>query len=89
MIYAQKLIFNTNAQVTVFDAVGIFNQYPELKNTFTSANAEVKIVQTYPNEETFFTAFDLCLLNIESWRNILKEETTWLAYSPSILILKA
>ncbi len=89
MIYAQKLIFNANAQVTVFDAVGIFNQYPELKNTFTSAQSEVKIVQTYPNEETFFTAFDLCLLNIESWRNILKEETTWLAYSPSILILKA
>ncbi len=89
MIYAQKLIFNANAQITVFDAVGIFNQYPELKNTFTSANAEVKIVQSYSNEETFFTAFDLCLLNIESWRSIIKEETTWLAYSPSILILKA
>ena len=89
MIYAQKLIFNTNAQVTVFDAVGIFNQYPELKNTFTSANAEVKIVQTYTNEETFFTSFDLCLLNIESWRTIIKEETTWLTHSPSILILKA
>ncbi|MDX2174424.1 MAG: cation:proton antiporter [Bacteroidota bacterium] len=89
MIYAQKFIFNSNAKVTVIDSVGILHQYPELKNTFASAQSEVEILQNYTDEEAFFTGFDLCLLNIESWRNIIKEETTWLAHSPSILILKA
>ncbi len=89
MIYIQKLIFNSNADVTILDSTGLFNQYPELKSTFTNTTAEVKIEQTYSNEEAFFSSFDLCLLNIESWRSILKEETSWLANSPSILILKA
>ncbi len=89
MIYAQKFIFNSNAQITVLDTLGIFNQYPELKNTFSSTQNEIFIVQNYSDEETFFTNFDLCLLNIESWRTIIKEETTWLEYSPSMLILKA
>lgn len=89
MIYAQKFIANSNAQITVLDSLGIFNQYPELKNTFTNTTSEVKILQTYTNEETFFKSFDLCLLNIESWRNIIKEEISWLKHSPSVLILKA
>jgi Kef-type K+ transport system membrane component KefB len=89
MIYAQKFIFNSNAKVTVIDSVGILHQYPELKNTFASSHSEVEILQNYTDEEAFFSGFDLCLLNIESWRNIIKEETTWLAHSPSILILKA
>lgn len=89
MIYAQKFITNSNAQVTVVDCVGILNQYPELKSTFTSTHAEIKVQKGYANEQAFFSSFDLCLLNIESWRSIIKEETTWLAHSPSILILKA
>jgi Kef-type K+ transport system membrane component KefB len=89
MIYAQKFIFNANATVTIIDKLGILNQYPELKNTFVSSQSEVKILQHYSDEEAFFSSFDLCLLNIESWRNIIKEETTWLTHSPSMLILKA
>lgn len=89
MIYAHKLIINSNVQITVLDFSGIFNQYPELKTTFSSSIKETKIVNNFENEEAFFNGFDLCLLNIESWRLVIKEESSWLAHSPSILILKA
>jgi len=51
--------------------------------------AKLKFYQNYTDEEAFFTGFDLCLSNVESWRNVVKEETTWLAHCITILILKA
>lgn len=89
MVYAQKLISNNSSKITIYDAEGLLTQYPELKQSFTLNNSGIEIVQTYKDEEDFFGSFDLNIMNIESWKTILKEELTWLPYSPSMLIMKA
>lgn len=89
MVYVQKLISNSSSKVTIFDENGLFTQYPELKQSFTLGNANINIVNNYKKAEDFFKSFDLTLLNIESWKELAKEENTWLQHSQSILILKA
>ena len=89
MVYAQKLISNSSSKVTIFDENGLFTQYPELKQSFTIGNTNINVITSYKKAEDLFKTFDLTLLNIESWKELAKEENTWLQHSQSILILKA
>ncbi len=89
MVYIQKFISNSSSKITILDVNGLFVQYPELKQSFTLGNSSINIVSNYKKTEEFFNSFDLTLLNVESWKELIKEEETWIQHCQSILILKA
>jgi len=92
LVYAQKLIHNSEARVIILDAVGVIRQTPELKETIRS------IEQIAPNhialygerkiEKEFLGQQDLMIVSIDSWRKLIESQSLWLSSTPSTLIIK-
>jgi Kef-type K+ transport system membrane component KefB len=90
--YAQKMIYNNNATVTVFQ-----NRFQK-KNTFVIENAISTIQEQNANQISIFDMDkinkpllgkqDLLLISLESWKKLVEDETSWLSDVPSVLIIK-
>jgi hypothetical protein len=89
--YAQKLIHNTEAQVTILDVTG------QVKNNATLKERIRAIEQSAPNhialqneriiEKTFLQQHDLMIIGLDSWRKLIETKSLWLADIPSTLII--
>lgn len=88
-IYIQKFFSTVSHSITIYDATQLFVQYPELKHNFTNQLQNAKIISKANDEIKLFKSFDLCILNIDSWKECVKQKEEWLTVSPSILILKS
>ena len=90
--YAQKLIYNNNAHVTILDNNG------HSKNNFIIENALSTLEQKHPDKITVFTAEklnkpllsqqDLMIFSLETWKKLVEDEVPWLTDIPSVLIVK-
>jgi Kef-type K+ transport system membrane component KefB len=90
--YAQKMIYNNDATVTVFQ-----DRFHK-KNTFVIENAITTIQEQYANQisildidkinKPLLDNQDLLLISLESWKKLVDDETTWLSDVPSVLIIK-
>lgn len=89
--YAQKLIANIGAQVTMLDAEGHIRNNAETKEKIRA------IEQTAPNhitlqnqkaiEKDFLQQFDLMIISLRSWKRIVETKSHWLPNMPSVLII--
>ena len=90
MKYAQKLISNSGAQVTLLE----INEQIR--------NSEIKelirmIAQNSPNhfnllkeseiEKDMINKHDLVIISLESWKRLIEKQTPWLVNIPSALII--
>jgi hypothetical protein len=90
--YAQKLIYNNNSQITVFDVNGHVDTNFVLQSSINS------LKQQYPNNITLrdniiikselLALQDLMIISIESWKSLVDSQSIWLRKVPSVLILK-
>jgi Kef-type K+ transport system membrane component KefB len=90
--YAQKLIHNSEAQVTVLDVTGVVRNNSELKEKIRS------IEQSAPNhialqtertiEKSFLLNYNLMLVSLNSWTKLIETKSLWLADIPSALVIK-
>lgn len=90
--YAQKLITNTGARITLMDMSGNIKQDEVIKESLKSIQntspglismlSEVKI------ERKFLQQYDLMLISVDGWKKLLAAQSIWLNYTPSNLILK-
>ena len=90
--YAQKLIYNNNSQITVFDING------HLDNNFVLQSSINSLKQQYPKNITLrdniiikselLAVQDLMIISIESWKSFVDSQSIWLRKVPSVLILK-
>lgn len=90
--YAQKLIYNAGAQVSVLDAAGSMKDHPSLRESVRA------IEQVSPNhiallnerriEKEFLAGQDLMLISLVSWKKLVESQSVWLNNTPSVLILK-
>lgn len=88
---AQKLIHNSDAQVTFVDVNGY------LKNNISAKESIKAIEQVAPNhinligkeqvDSETFNQQSLLLISIFGWKNLLDEKSPWLAKIPSTLII--
>lgn len=92
LIYAQKLIHNSEARVVILDVAGIIKQNPEIKETIRSieqiAPNHIALYSDKQSDPAFFEQQDLMLISLESWRKALEADTEWLSHTPSVLIIK-
>ena len=90
--YAQKLIHNNNAIVTILDNNG------HTKNNFTIQNSLVALEEKHPNNfevfqpnqinKPFLLEQDLVIFSLETWKKLVEDEVSWLTDVPSVLIIK-
>ena len=91
--YAERLIFNNNTKVTIVE------NSSQRKNNFIIENAVAGLKLKYANNlqlvdygklnKPFLEKQDLVLVSLESWKNLVNEEETWLIDIPSALIVKS
>lgn len=90
--YIQRMIKNSDSQVTVMDPEGTLNRQTEIKENLRF------IEQQAPNhialdgekmiDETSFTGFDLMMISTDGWKKMISSGSEWLNEMPSILILR-
>lgn len=90
--YAQKLMQNNNAQVTILD------NNDHTKNNFLIQNSLEALEQKHgdkfdvfqPKQITkpFLVEQDLVIFSLETWKKLVDDEVSWLQDIPSVLIVK-
>lgn len=90
--YAQKWIRNSEAQITVLDATGQLESYPEFKEQVRLIEQfkpnHIRIVSAKEVDKEFIEEFDLMLISLDSWKNLVEERTPWLNNAPSMLLMQ-
>lgn len=90
--YAQKLIHNAGAQVTVLDASGSIKNHPSLRESVRAIEQvspnHITLLNERKIEKEFLATQDLMLISLESWKKLVDSQSVWLNNAPSTLILK-
>lgn len=90
--YAQKLIYNNDSKITIFDCNG------HIKNNFIIRNSVDSLENQYPSnmvlinnkaiDKEFLSNKDLMIISVESWKKLFDSQSDWLSDVPSVLIVK-
>ena len=92
MAYAQKLIHNNESQVTVVDAAGEIKGNAAIREQIRAieqmAPNHIMIMNDKTIRREFLGQQDLMIISLESWKKLVDSQSTWLNYTPSILIIK-
>jgi Kef-type K+ transport system membrane component KefB len=90
MRYAQKLISNAEAQITILDATGTLKD-SELKESVRAieqnAPNHIHLLREPEPENVMLSQQDLMIISLESWRKLLESPGEWLTKTPSVLII--
>lgn len=89
--YAQKMINNSGAQVTVLDAAGRIKHHHAIKETIRAiehtAPHHIQLLDERMVDKTFLETKDIMLISFESWKKLVDANSLWLPDIPSCLIL--
>lgn len=92
LIYAQKLIHNSDARIVILDAAGVIKQNPEFKESIRAieqiAPNHIALYSERNIEQAFLEQQHLMLISLDSWNKTVENESNWLSHTPSVLIIK-
>jgi Kef-type K+ transport system membrane component KefB len=92
LVYAQKFINNSGAQVTFLDASGEIKKHAEIKEQIRgieqSAPNHIHLIQDQEMNKEFLQQFDLIVMSLDAWKNLEDTKASWLTDIPSTIILK-
>lgn len=96
--YAQKLIHNSNAQISILDVVGVIKSNASIREQIRSIEQRApNHIQILSERATEFDDYienqllenvDLVLISLESWKQLANEQNEWLNKEHSLLIIK-
>lgn len=90
--YAQKLLHQPATRIIIADPAGILDRdatlQPMLYDLEHPAAGRITVLEAYQVDKDFFATQDLVLISLDSWKQVLEARGEWLAYSPSVLMLK-
>ncbi len=91
--YIQRLIKNSEAQVTVTDPTGIIRKHIEIKEAIRAIEQEapnhITLNSDKDIDEQIIGQFQLMVISTDGWKKLVDSRCTWLNQTPSILILHA
>lgn len=91
--YAQKLIKNSDSQITILDASGIIKKNNEVKEMIRlieqSASNNISLLNERTIGKEFLRQQNLMLISLDSWKKLVDSNSLWLSDIPSVLILAA
>jgi len=92
LTYAQKLVYNQGALVTLLDVGDVFGQSPEMLATIRAlleaSPGKLELRRTTETDNGFTGDHDLMLISIEGWKRAVEKQSPWLATAPSTLIMR-
>jgi len=92
LVYIQKLIVNSQAQVSILDALGVIRQTPELYETIRSIEQKTPNQIALQDEKIidaeFLNSQDLMLISLDSWKRVIENESLRISDRTSVLIIK-
>jgi hypothetical protein len=90
--YAQKLIYNNNSQIMIFDVNENRNANFVFKSALDSLQKtypqNINIIDNKTINKKFLANLDLLIISVESWKLLLDKYSNWLRKAPSVLIIK-
>jgi hypothetical protein len=91
--YIQRLIKNSEAQITVADPIGLIKNHTEIKEAIRAIEQEAPNHITLNNEkiinEEYVQQFQLMVISVDGWKKLVDSRISWLNQTPSILIIRA
>ena len=91
--YAQKLINNSESQITIVDLNGVIKDSLKMKEVIRAieqnASNHIQLVSYKLIESENFNNYDLMLSSVENWKSLIDSKNSWTAELPSCLILNA
>lgn len=90
--FVQKLINNSESQITILDVAGQIKNNPELKEKVRAieqkAPNHINLLNERIIDKKFLVSQHLMIVSIESWKKLVDSKSLWLSDIPSTLILK-
>jgi Kef-type K+ transport system membrane component KefB len=90
--YIQRLIKNSDVQVTAADPDNIVRSHTEIKEALRAIEQEapnhIAITTEKEIDEQIMGQFQLIIISAEGWKKAVESRFKWLNQTPSILILK-
>ncbi|MGC4041150.1 MAG: cation:proton antiporter [Flavobacterium sp.] len=90
--FAQKLIKNSESQITLLDVMGHIKNNAELKEKIRAieqtAPNHINVVSDKIIDKDLLNHQELMLVSMESWKKLVDSKSLWLSNIPSTLILK-
>jgi hypothetical protein len=91
ILFAQKLIKNSGAQVSVLDAAGHIKHNSEIKELIRAieqfAPNHIHLMHERTIEKELLKQSDLMIISAGSWKKLIETKSIWLSDIPSTLIL--
>jgi hypothetical protein len=89
MYYAEKFARNGSTSITIFDPNGLTKSKREIKESLRHfEKGQVTIVTGAVPGEDVLRDQDLMVIGLESWKQLLEQQSPWLNGAPSTLILR-
>lgn len=89
--FAQKLIKNSNSQITILDAAGQIKNNAEIKELIRAieqfAPNHINLINERVIGKEFLNQNDLMIISANSWKKLIETKSIWLTDIPSSLIL--
>lgn len=93
MEYIQRLIHNSEAQVTVTDTSEIIKNNHDVKEAVRAIEHvtpnNITLSRTKSIDEQFIKPFQLMIISTDGWKKLVDSRQSWISKTPSVLILQA
>jgi Kef-type K+ transport system membrane component KefB len=90
--FAERFIQNNNAKVVLSDPNRLVKMNTIFRMAVEKINSEnpksIEVHESHAYTEDFFSDFNLVLISYSAWKHLNRSKNPWLAYTPTILILK-
>lgn len=91
--YIKRLAEKTNAEITLWDAIGAIDSTPDIKRVFKimQRNAEDRVLlwdNSKKIDYEFIKQQDLIIIGFEGWTKLISSAITWSHSLPSTLIIR-
>jgi Kef-type K+ transport system membrane component KefB len=88
----QKLINSAEAQITILDATGQIKETPAIKEAIRSieqtAPDHIRLITERTMERDALAGYDLMLVSLDSWKQLIASQSVWLSGAPSTLVVR-
>jgi Kef-type K+ transport system membrane component KefB len=90
--FAERFIQNNNAKVVLSDPNRLVKMNTIFRMAVDKINSEhpksIEVHESHAKTEEFFSRFNLFVISYSTWKHLNRAKNPWLAYTPTILILK-
>jgi Kef-type K+ transport system membrane component KefB len=90
--YAQRLINNAEAQITILDLNDVVKHDAEIREAIRAieqnAPQHIRLLQDKSIDKAFLAQQELVIISLETWKKLMESHSEWLNHTSSVLILK-